>query len=119
MCERFTLQTGLLASSQHRKASLTALLPARPRRSDESVQSATRRQQMDAIELGGNSIHEWSQFLAGEQQRGVLVPELVQCYYRATNSIPATADIVRSDHYIQLWLDYAKLQMCVCARVYV
>ena len=79
-------------------------------RNDAGSQRAIRKQQMDCIEAGGNSIHEWKQFLDGERRRGITTSELLQCYLRATTCIPQTSEMARSDHYIRLWLDYAKLQ---------
>jgi hypothetical protein len=86
---------------------------AKSHRPSATSLSSIRRQQMAAIEQGGNSIKEWLQFLEGEEKRGISIPELVQCYYRATNSIPASSDNVRSDQYVRIWLNYAKLQMYV------
>lgn len=83
----------------------------------EDAQCQIRLQQMDAIEDGGNLVNEWLQFLEGEQSRGISSSELLKCYLRATNSIPATSETVKSDHYVRIWLNYAKLQQYVLAGI--
>lgn len=88
-------------------------MSAQSQRPSVTSLSSIRRQQMAAIEQGGNSTKEWLQFLEGEEKRGISTIELVQCYYRATNSIPASSDNVRCERYVRIWLHYAKLQMYV------